>query len=229
MYKKIIALLIFALSITSTNAFSDATSVAGSSSSAGAVANSGVGVAHGGSGGQGGDGGVGLGVSTLNQANNLSNQAGSMGNSTAITFNSAPPPDHTTVDINSNVSGSQTIKNTPAAFAPNLTTTLTETCMGSSSIGAGAPGIGLSFGTTWKDPDCVRRLNARDVRTLGPEGFAAAKEILCQNEDVREAYRRTGSPCYLDRVSTTAVSTPKGVLTDEVSDTRRHPAAPQSI
>jgi len=77
----------------------------------------------------------------------------------------------------------------PTAVAPALTTTLSETCMGSTSAGASGSGFGLSFGSTWTDDECVRRLNAREVRSMG---FAlAAKELMCDNDDVRAAFERT--------------------------------------
>ena len=39
----------------------------------------------------------------------------------------------------------------PEVYAPALTTTLTDTCMGSTSIGVSAVGGGVTFGTTWTD------------------------------------------------------------------------------
>jgi hypothetical protein len=82
------------------------------------------------------------------------------------------------------------------AFAPALTTTLTETCMGSTSVGAGFSGGSFSFGTTWRDSACVRRLDAREIRTYGD--IQAAKEIMCDSDQVREAFKRVGRPCAAD-------------------------------
>lgn len=94
-------------------------------------------------------------------------------------------------------SGSYTVRNTPAAVAPALTTTLTETCMGSTSVGASGPGFGVSFGTTWRDTACVRRLDARQILALGHAD--AATELMCDSEAVRGAFRRVGRPCHADR------------------------------
>ena len=82
------------------------------------------------------------------------------------------------------------------ATAPALTTTLTETCMGSTSAGAGFSGGSFSFGTTWRDTECVNRLNAREIRTYGD--VQAAKEIMCSNDTVREAFKKVGRPCADD-------------------------------
>ncbi len=83
-----------------------------------------------------------------------------------------------------------------AAMAPSLTTTLTETCMGSTSAGAGFAGGSFSFGTTWRDSACVRRLDAREIKSFGD--IQAAKEIMCDSEKVREAFKRVGRPCAED-------------------------------
>lgn len=89
--------------------------------------------------------------------------------------------------------GGYDFRNVPAVGAPGLTTTLTETCMGSTSVGGAGVGFGFSAGTTWKDTDCVNRLNARELRTFGDT--AAAKEVMCENDVVRAAYKRIGQPC----------------------------------
>lgn len=82
------------------------------------------------------------------------------------------------------------------ATAPALTTTLTETCMGSVSAGAGFAGGSISFGTTVTDTDCVNRLNSREIRAMGD--IQVAKEIMCENEVVRESFKRVGRPCVVD-------------------------------
>lgn len=83
-----------------------------------------------------------------------------------------------------------------AAVAPALTTTLTETCMGSTSVGAGFSGGSFSFGTTWRDSACVRRLDARQIQSMGD--VQAAKEIMCDSDLVRAAFKRVGRPCAED-------------------------------
>jgi len=86
----------------------------------------------------------------------------------------------------------------PAVVAPSLTTTLSETCMGSTSLGAAGAGFGISFGSTWKDEACVRRLDSRELRSFGA-GLApndailfhfAAKERMCADPKIRAAFER---------------------------------------
>lgn len=90
------------------------------------------------------------------------------------------------------------------AFAPALTTTLTETCMGSTSVGAGFAGGAFSFGTTWRDTACVRRLDAREIKSFGD--VQAAKEIMCDSDLVKAAFKRVGRPCVEDGGSVIAVA-----------------------
>lgn len=103
--------------------------------------------------------------------------------------------------------GSDLSKAVGTAFAPALTTTLTETCMGSTSVGGGFSGGSFSFGTTWRDSACVRRLDAREIKTFGD--IQAAKEIMCDSDLVREAFQRVGRPCAADGGTYAAVSQPE--------------------
>ena len=96
-------------------------------------------------------------------------------------------------------SGSKIPRQAPSVVAPALTTTLSETCMGSTSVGASAAGFGLSFGSTWRDEACIRRLDARELRSFGaglPARDAymfhiAATERMCEDPKVRAAFERT--------------------------------------
>lgn len=84
------------------------------------------------------------------------------------------------------------------AFAAALTAS-EETCMGSRSFGVQAIGFGFSFATTWPDRQCRRIRNARALEDLGFR--AAAVELLCQDDEVREAMDRAGTPCGLQLLS----------------------------
>ena len=95
-----------------------------------------------------------------------------------------------------NVAASDLSNMVPSVTAPNLATTLTETCMGSSSVGASGAGFGFSFGTTWRDSACVRRLDARQLSAFGE--VPVAIEMMCDSELVREAAKRAGRPCVAD-------------------------------
>jgi hypothetical protein len=110
--------------------------------------------------------------------------AANAGNAQNITFNSPATPTHTTADIRS----------APTLYAPALTTTLTDTCQGSFSIGASAMGGGVTVGSTRLDIGCNRRLYAREVASLTGDR-EAARAILCQDKDVYDAFIRVGRPC----------------------------------
>lgn len=111
------------------------------------------------------------------------------GNLQSITFTS---PDKTTADVNQNVSGTQTIRNVPSVSGPPLTTS-NDTCMGSTSGSANAPGIGLSFGTTWTDTNCKMLKNSREMWNMGMK--AAAMALMCTDPANREALEITGYEC----------------------------------
>lgn len=87
-------------------------------------------------------------------------------------------------------------KSVGMAISPSLTTTFSETCMGSTSAGAGFAGGALSIGSTWQDESCIRRLNAREIRTYG--FTTASKEIMCGDKEVRAAFKRVNLPCAAD-------------------------------
>jgi len=68
--------------------------------------------------------------------------------------------------------------------------------MGSSSLGVSVIGWGASGGTTWRDGDCVRRLNARELaQTVGDR--EAARQLLCGDRDIYRVYEALGRPCAL--------------------------------
>lgn len=75
------------------------------------------------------------------------------------------------------------------ATAPALTSG-PQTCMGSTSIGGQGMSFGVSIGTTWRDSDCVRRLNANALVQLGHKDAALA--LLAQNDDVADALKAAG-------------------------------------
>lgn len=182
--------------LTTTTAFAQVTA-AGSGSTATAITDSkSLSVAHGGAGGQGGAGvaesasfseggsvsGVNAtsttGASTASATQDASNQ----GNSQSIHFNDAAPLK------------TQRLVTAPSIGSPGLTTTLSETCMGSVSAGITIMGGGAMGGKTYTDQECVIRLDAREVaQTLGDK--EAARAIMCQKERVRLAYDQVGQPC----------------------------------
>ena len=81
----------------------------------------------------------------------------------------------------------------PTVFSPGLTTTMTETCMGSTSGSLAVAGFGAGLGSTWTDSACVRRLDARQLHALGYTAVAA--ELMCQSDTVRRAFLSSGIKC----------------------------------
>jgi len=112
--------------------------------------------------------------------------------------NNVPVTANTGVDARnqSTNNGSDLSRSVGMAVAPALTTTFSETCMGSTSAGAGFAGGAVSVGSTWEDEACIRRLDAREIKSLGDA--EAAKELLCGSKEVREAFKRVGRPCAID-------------------------------
>lgn len=109
--------------------------------------------------------------------------------------------------INQSSTGVKQHKWVPDASAPGLTTTLTETCMGSTSGGFSISGLGLSGGTTWTDEACVRRLDARELGSQGAK--AASLELLCSNPDNRAAILRAHK--QFDKTFVCYADTPAGI------------------
>lgn len=112
-------------------------------------------------------------------------QASNAGNSQSITFTS-PGSVKTTVE------GTQTLKNVPSVSGPALTTS-NDTCMGSSSGGFNAPGVGVSIGSTWVDGNCKMLKNSRELWNMGMK--AAAMALMCTDPANREALEVTGYKC----------------------------------
>ncbi|WP_230414277.1 hypothetical protein [Collimonas silvisoli] len=81
----------------------------------------------------------------------------------------------------------------PNIVAPSLTTTLSDTCMGSASFGLSFTGFGATGGSTMVDQACVRRLDSREFRAMGLNDVALA--LLCQSEANRKAVESTGRSC----------------------------------
>lgn len=88
--------------------------------------------------------------------------------------------------------GTQVIKNVPSINGAALTTS-NDTCMGSTSAGGALAGGGITFGTTWRDADCKRLKNARELWNMGMKGAAMA--LMCNDDDNRAALESTGYVC----------------------------------
>jgi hypothetical protein len=100
----------------------------------------------------------------------------------------------TTANLNTNYSGSYTVRNTPEVIAPNVMGG--NPCAVGASGGIALPGFGLSAGTTWADKACERRQQAALMFNMGEP--VVARELMCQDEQVRTAMRSAGKPCVID-------------------------------
>jgi hypothetical protein len=104
-----------------------------------------------------------------------------------------------------------TIRNTPDAYAPNVSGGTNSCLVGMSGAGSVA-GFGIGLGGNWSDPDCERRQLAALAHNTGQT--ALAQEVLCGSRDVREARARLGQPCLADvqRQQAAAVQQPVAVV-----------------
>lgn len=139
------------------------------------------------------------------------NGAANSANQQNITFNQTTP-------------NKTKLETTPQVYAPALSTTLTETCMGSTSGGVSVMGFGGTLGTTWNDSQCVRRLNAREMaQTLGDR--AAARALMCQDKDVAAAYAAVGQDCR-QKYEVAVVVPPPAPISPVVINNNIPPAPP---
>lgn len=131
-----------------------------------------------------------------NSTSNSGSAATNAGNQQQITFTS--PPTQTQIVQGGTDStihqtfGTQTIKNTPSVSGSPLTSS-NDTCMGSASGSANVPGIGLSFGKTYTDDNCVMLKNSRELWNMGMK--AASMALMCMDKNNRDALEITGYVC----------------------------------
>jgi hypothetical protein len=134
--------------------------------------------------------GVGVGQSESNSAAGaVAINKGNGNSNSSLTINN-PASTTSAITSRTEVSGTQTLKNVPTAFAPSLAAAGIETCLGSVSGGGSIVGFGGSFGTTIPDPGCQARLDARTLWSMGLKGAAVAR--LCIREDI---YRSMPDVC----------------------------------
>lgn len=102
----------------------------------------------------------------------------------------------TTNNVNSNVSGTTTLRNVPAIYAPSFGGT--NPCAVSASAGGAVAGFGITLGGSWASAECERR-NLAVIAVQALNDPALAQEILCGTTDFRAARLRMGMPCAEDR------------------------------
>ena len=163
-------------------------------------------------------------TSTSDSASTASgNASGTNTGTNTNTINFPSGPEKSTVEYK----GSYTMKTTPTIYAPPLVTTMTDTCMGSSSLGASFSGFGLSGGTTWTDKNCVRRLDAREFRAMGMNDVAIA--LLCQNAENQKAVEATGRNCHGMTPVASTVAVEVAPPTAAATQPAVEPVAPQAV
>ncbi|SPB13053.1 chemotaxis protein CheA [Caballeronia novacaledonica] len=174
------------------NINTSANSTANTKSNSSSVGGLGVATASGGhSSAQGGSSNVNISLSMPQLTNSGTDASGTDATNKAASGPGSSAFDtRTTVDYNQS---SYSVRTTPAIAAPALTTTLSDTCMGSASFGLSITGFGATGGTTLVDQACVRRLDAREFRAMGLTDVALA--LLCQSDANRRAVEATGHLC----------------------------------
>lgn len=127
-----------------------------------------------------------------------------------------------TLNQDINYSGKYTIRNTPPVTAPNILPT--SPCMGSSSLGVGVTGFGISGGTSWKDEDCGYRETARVFLQAGmpKDGIA----VLCASPYAAQApscqaLKPVAAPAKKSEIDTRADA--KETMIRDMNDSNRTP------
>jgi hypothetical protein len=98
--------------------------------------------------------------------------------------------------INSVSQGPDLGRAVPNVYSPALAAAGYEVCLGSMSAGGSGGGFGFSLASTMEDRSCQARLNAKTLATLGYA--AAAREVMCQDPNIRTAMINAGTPCAPD-------------------------------
>jgi hypothetical protein len=116
-----------------------------------------------------------------------------------------------------NYTSTQTIRNTPEVIAPSIVGG--NPCTVGASTGLALPGFGIVGGGSWEGKGCERRQLAALLFNMGHDNPTergqllqqAAVEVLCKNDDVRDALARVGQPCVGDRVVAAVPAAPVAV------------------
>jgi hypothetical protein len=142
--------------------------------------------------------------------------SGTSGAGTAATSPSTPgagtaATSPATSNLNTNYSGSYTVRNTPEVIAPNVMGG--NPCAVGASGGVALPGFGITAGGTWADKACERRQQAALLFNMGEP--MVARELMCQDEQVRKAMLSGGKPCVADTMVSQA-ATPAAVVQQAV-------------
>lgn len=83
----------------------------------------------------------------------------------------------------------------PTMYAPGLTASGSDVCLGSISASGSILGLGLAGGTTYVDDNCVLLKNSQRMAALGFGN--AAVVMMLQNKDIEKAIRTSSPSVYL--------------------------------
>lgn len=97
--------------------------------------------------------------------------------------------------------GSSTIHNTPDAV-PSTIYGGTNPCAVGASAAMSVAGLGIGGGGMWNSPGCERRNGAVILFQANLPDVAIA--LLCQDDEMRTAFRQSGRPCPADRAQVAA-------------------------
>jgi hypothetical protein len=158
-------------------------------------------------GGQGGLGGVG--GQSSSSANPSANPVASSGSASSTIGIQ-------TGNTTTNIPTDTVVRAAPLLYVPSVSTG--NVCALGASAGASWIAAAVAFGASWESMQCERRQAAALLWNMGtPESKAAAKEVICNTQEIREAYARIGSPCAADMMRVAGVTpqqqaAPQGVL-----------------
>ncbi len=123
------------------------------------------------------------------QSNLLGTNIGSQQNSTTVTGGYG--------NVNTNIPGKTTseVISVPTMYAPGLTASGSDVCLGSISASGSILGLGLAGGKTYVDENCVLLKNSQRMAALGFGN--AAVVMMLQNPDVEKAIRTSSPSVFL--------------------------------
>ena len=137
--------------------------------------------------------------------NNKTTTSTSTGTDPATSSAAATNGANGTAVAGTNFTSTQTLRNTPEIIAPSIVGG--DPCTVGASGGVTLPGFEIVTGGSWEGKACERRQLAALLFNMGhgPSGAKgdtlqeAAVEVLCVEAGVREALKRIGQPCVIDR------------------------------
>lgn len=157
---------------------------------------------------------------TSGASSNAGSSASSGSKTTTITnptINNTPVTNNSpgaSVTQNYNGGGSSTIHNTPDAV-PGSIYGGTNPCAVGASAAMSVAGLGIGGGGMWNSPGCERRNGAVILFQANMPDVAVA--LLCQDPEIRTAFRDAGKPCPADRAQ--VASNPEPVAPTPVAYT----------